>query len=908
MQSLSDTSTTHHSDIEKPGRRSPLADSTNSFQKHCSITSNHTSTKKCDKRRNVLTAHVFPSSQQTNTSPSMSPSPKRVSNTRPQPSSALPTKENAFSRTFGLRVLFVFSLLVTLSLCTSLAYTTISGLEVEIGRQTYESVATSALTAAKAITETKIQGGEVMESVLSNAFPDADQWPMVGLKGYYETANTIASLTGHTSMAFIVMVEPEEVEDFEEHAWDHYRSQDYPPDAGTFELGFGIRRRGSDGNVFDRSGNYTTYNSTNQVLTPVLDHSTWDSAMLMYNVHVSSTAVDSIIECSKVQHLEQHEEELGVGHSHPNCSIVTGFKMTNDGDLVGLIYKPIYPKNDPVHLVGMIGSSVNFKDVLVSVVPAYFDGITAVISSHTQTHTSDHTTIDYDTVTYQIVDGQPRLVGEGDLHDTAYDAYGQSTILNDFNTDAPDAVIYTLAIYPDGFYQFQTKIPIYVALGFVAAICASAVVFLLYDYLMRRQSNEQMLVLDMKRRFVRFISHEIRTPLNTVCMGLELLEEELASHRPPENSNASVVDEVAAKELKVWHDITADLQDNAASAVSILNDLLNYDKIESGTLQLEVGTVYLAEVVKKAVRKFHVQAMNKPVELRLNVNQEMQELLNSAVVVGDEMRLSQVVCNLISNAIKFTPEGGTVEVSMERLSQTDAALKRLAESSLESLKTCTPLHDSAVAGSFFISVRDTGAGMTPDQISRLFSEGVQFDANKLQAGGGSGLGLCISKGIVDRHKGIVSATSEGTGKGSTFSVELPLFDLVEQEPEQPLPLPQPEQHVQNNVLPPVCPTELSSKNLTKELTAGSPKIKAPEPPEKKCHNILVVEDVASSRKMLIRLLERAGHTCEPACDGQEAVDKITETLCRQNSNDGDQDLEQGMKAPKQFDTILMGKQ
>lgn len=92
-----------------------------------------------------------------------------------------------------------------------------------------------------------------------------------------------------------------------------------------------------------------------------------------------------------------------------------------------------------------------------------------------------------------------------------------------------------------------------------------------------------MLVLDMKRRFVRFISHEIRMPLNIACMGLELLEEELASHRPPESSISSAVDEVVAKEVKVWHDITVDLQDNAASAVSILNDLLNYDKIESAT-------------------------------------------------------------------------------------------------------------------------------------------------------------------------------------------------------------------------------------------------------------------------------------------------------------------------------------
>jgi len=443
------------------------------------------------------------------------------------------------TRTLALRVLFVLSLFVTGLVCTTLAYTIISDLELEVGRQTYESVANSALSAAQAITQRKIQGGNAMESILASAFPNATQWPTVGLNNFGETANIIAGLAGEASIVLAVLVRPDQVDEFEVHARKHYRDQGYLETAGSnAEVGFGIRYRHPDGYfVLDRTGNYTTYETDNrQIMTPILDHSTWDSPMRMSNIHVSSTAVDSIIECTEHHNLHHQltttknngtevTEPLGRSPSsdlsnHPNCSIVSGFKVNDEEDLIGLIYKPIYPRNDPSTLVGMIGLSVNFKDVLVSVVPDYFDGITAVISTHKpkQAETaedSDNTEYNraYDEVTYNIVSARPQLVGEGDLHNRKYDDYARSIVLNDFSTDAPDAVIYTLTLYPNDFRQFHTKSPLAISMAFVGAIVFSTLLFFLYDYLMRRQSNEQKIVLQMKRQFVRFISHEIRTPL-----------------------------------------------------------------------------------------------------------------------------------------------------------------------------------------------------------------------------------------------------------------------------------------------------------------------------------------------------------------------------------------------------------
>ena len=126
--------------------------------------------------------------------------------------------------------------------------------------------------------------------------------------------------------------------------------------------------------------------------------------MLMYNVHVSSTAVDSIIDCSS--EAAKLQTDLVTA---PQCSVVTGFKVSSiTTNLVGLIYKPIYPQHDPTTLVGVIGLSVNFNDVLDHLIPHYYTGAVAVIS--TRTKTQDHTTLDYDTVTYDIVSGEPIAV------------------------------------------------------------------------------------------------------------------------------------------------------------------------------------------------------------------------------------------------------------------------------------------------------------------------------------------------------------------------------------------------------------------------------------------------------------------------------------------------------------------
>lgn len=292
----------------------------------------------------------------------------------------------------------------------------------------------------------------------------------------------------------------------------------------------------------------------------------------------------------------------------------------------------------------------------------------------------------------------------------------------------------------------------------------------------RLEVNYATRAMKERQAFIRYISHEIRTPLNTVFLGLEFVTSALKKipTQRGDNSVQPVIDTVD------------DIYSSCEIAMSILNDLLTFDKMEGGKMNLELEYVNCCDYMGSLAKPFNVNARDKQIAFSINLEDVSSDFEKNAYVKVDHSKMGQVVRNLISNALKFTPDGGTVTVAVSHVKINISALDSLSSDSFDAEKSglwpfrgsCIPVQ--AVLGVrdvLRVEVRDTGAGISTINQTKLFGQYVQFNANKLQKGSGSGLGLWISKGITELHGGCIGAYSEGEGKGSTFYLELPVTFL-----------------------------------------------------------------------------------------------------------------------------------
>jgi len=192
-----------------------------------------------------------------------------------------------------------------------------------------------------------------------------------------------------------------------------------------------------------------------------------------------------------------------------------------------------------------------------------------------------------------------------------------------------------------------------------------------------------------------------------------------------------------------------------------------------GNLNIEVSELNMFGVAHDAIRPLLVHAKEKEIEFSvIGCNKSM--LPENIVTLGDNIKLGQVIRNLISNALKFTPSGQSVTVTgtWDR----SITISHVLHKNKNKCYALYEMKDYTSTGVIIIEVKDTGHGMSVENLKDLFKEGVQFDVNQLQAGGGSGLGLWISKGIVELHGGQITGESEGIGLGSTFTVMIPVYE------------------------------------------------------------------------------------------------------------------------------------
>jgi signal transduction histidine kinase len=234
----------------------------------------------------------------------------------------------------------------------------------------------------------------------------------------------------------------------------------------------------------------------------------------------------------------------------------------------------------------------------------------------------------------------------------------------------------------------------------------------------RAARKEAEIASGAKDDFLAMVSHELRTPLSAI-LGWASIARSLAP--PPPVAEALAI-----------------IERNARAQMRIVEDLLDLRRATSGTIALEIGAARIPEIVEGAVLAVLPAAESKEVVLASEVPAEV------GTVAGDPDRLRQVVCNVLTNAVKFTPSGGRVEVSASR-------------------------KDSKVV----IRVSDSGEGIAPEFLPHVFEPFRQGDASTTRLHGGVGLGLAIARRIVQAHGGDISVQSDGPGLGATFTMELP---------------------------------------------------------------------------------------------------------------------------------------
>jgi PAS domain S-box-containing protein len=252
----------------------------------------------------------------------------------------------------------------------------------------------------------------------------------------------------------------------------------------------------------------------------------------------------------------------------------------------------------------------------------------------------------------------------------------------------------------------------------------------------------------MKDEFLAVLSHELRTPLNSMLGWSRLLR----TRKFDEATTARALETI---------------ERNAVTQAQLIEDILDVSQIIRGKLRLKCGPTDLTTVIQSAIEAVRPQSEAKAIQLEWALSEPIDLLW------GDPVRLQQVVWNLLTNAIKFTPEAGRVEVKLEKI---ECSMLSAEVDSLEQEDNVGQIATAQRLSCFAqITVTDTGVGISPDFLPKVFDRFRQADSTTTRSHNGLGLGLAIVRHLVELHGGTVHAASEGEGLGATFTVKLPLL-------------------------------------------------------------------------------------------------------------------------------------
>jgi signal transduction histidine kinase len=256
-----------------------------------------------------------------------------------------------------------------------------------------------------------------------------------------------------------------------------------------------------------------------------------------------------------------------------------------------------------------------------------------------------------------------------------------------------------------------------------------------------------------KSEFLANMSHELRTPLNHIIGFTEL-----------------VVDKKVGEVNERQEEYLNDVLNSSRHLLSLINDILDLSKVEAGKMELEPSDVDLRALLEKSLKMVKEMATENGVKLSMNIDGIPK------IIRIDERKLKQVIYNLLSNAVKFTPDGGSIDLSVRRLISHNGYLVTDHGKSVNIPNISFDLDplDTVDKNFLHFSVSDNGIGIKQEDVGRIFGSFEQADNSPGRIHQGTGLGLSLTKRLVELHHGKIWVESEGEGKGSTFSFILPI--------------------------------------------------------------------------------------------------------------------------------------
>jgi signal transduction histidine kinase len=265
-----------------------------------------------------------------------------------------------------------------------------------------------------------------------------------------------------------------------------------------------------------------------------------------------------------------------------------------------------------------------------------------------------------------------------------------------------------------------------------------------------RLANEARAANIAKSEFLANMSHELRTPLNHIIGFTEL-----------------ALDGDTCESSYAQREYLNDVLQSSRHLLSLINDILDLSKVESGKIELDISNVDLEHLMESSLVMFK----EKRVKHRIKLSSDADGVPPG--LAADERKLKQVLYNLVSNAVKFTPDGGSVRLSAVSVSRENGSFANKS-GKLVSIPTGARGSLAESASYVMISVEDTGIGVEPEYHEKIFEPFVQVESSSSRRFQGTGLGLSLTKRLVELHEGAIWVESDGDGEGSVFKLMIPI--------------------------------------------------------------------------------------------------------------------------------------